>query len=96
MFGREMIDGASLQSSAGNVFSGEMLLYFTGSRSAVVENYRSILFFTDSELMIQGKKNRLEILGQHLTIEYYDKELLKVRGKLQSVNFIPDGAGRKG
>ena len=29
----------------GDVFLGEMLLFFTGSTSAVVENYRSILFF---------------------------------------------------
>ena len=28
-----------------DVVLGEMLLYFTGSRAAVVENYRSILFF---------------------------------------------------
>ena len=31
-----------------DVFFGEMLLFFTGSHSAVVENYRSIVLFTDT------------------------------------------------
>ena len=36
-----------------DVFFGEMLLFFTGSHSAVVENYRSIVLFTDTVLKLQ-------------------------------------------
>lgn len=70
-----------------DVFLGEMLLFFTGSTSAVVENYRSILFFSDGVLKIAGKSTRLTITGKELSIEYYDREQLKVTGQIESAQF---------
>ena len=72
-----------------DVFLGEMLLYVTGSTSAVVENYRSILFFSDTVLKIQGRNSRITVNGTKLSIEYYDREQLKVRGVIQSIEFSP-------
>lgn len=45
MFGRQKKAIVSALHLPEDVVLGEMLLYFTGSRAAVVENYRSILFF---------------------------------------------------
>ena len=70
-----------------DVFLGEMLLFFTGSTSAVVENYRSILFFSESVLKIAGKNTRLTITGKALSIEYYDREQLKITGCIESAQF---------
>ena len=53
-----------------DVFLGEMLLTFVGSTSAVVENYRSIIFFSDTTLKLQGKKMKLAVEGKGLSIEY--------------------------
>ena len=47
MFGRQKKAIVSALHLPEDVVLGEMLLYFTGSRAAVVENYRSILFFSD-------------------------------------------------
>ena len=70
-----------------DVFLGEMLLYVTGSTSAVVENYRSILFFSDTVLKLKGKHTRLTVSGTSLTIDYYDREQLKITGLIRSVEF---------
>ena len=88
MFGREKKAVVSALHLPEDVFLGEMLLYFTGSTAAVVENYRSILFFSDTELKIQGKNSKLKIQGKGLSIDYYDKEQLRVSGMLQNVEFI--------
>lgn len=89
MFGRQKKTVVSALRLPEDVFLGEMLLYLTGSRSAVVENYRSILFFSDTVLKIQGKHSRLIICGKGLTIAYYDREQLKVCGQIQSTEFCP-------
>ena len=63
-----------------------MLLFFTGSHSAV-ENYRSIVLFTDTVLKLQGKTTKLTVTGKNFSIEYYDKEQLKLTGQIRSAEF---------
>ena len=52
-----------------------------------VENYRSILFFSDEMLRLTGKNTRLTIKGKGLSIEYYDRDNLRVTGQIVSVEF---------
>lgn len=66
---------------------GEALLYLTGSTEAVIENYRSILVFTDELLKIQTKTMRIEILGRSLGIEYYNQDQMKIIGQIQEIKF---------
>ena len=67
MFGRQKKAIVSALHLPEDVVLGEMLLYFTGSRAAVVENYRSILFFSDEMLRLTGKNIRLTIKGKGLS-----------------------------
>jgi len=62
LFGRQKKAIVSALHLPEDVVLGEMLLYFTGSRAAVVENYRSILFFSDEMLRLTGKGFRLSIM----------------------------------
>lgn len=87
MFGRQKKAIVSALHLPEDVVCGEMLLYITGSRAAVVENYRSILFFSDQMLRLAGKTTRLTITGKGLSIEYYDREHLRVTGQIVSVEF---------
>lgn len=87
MLGRQKKAVVSALNLPEDVFLGEMLLSFTGSNSAVVENYRSIIFFSDTILKLQGKNTKLTITGKRLSIEYYDKEQLKVSGQIKSAEF---------
>lgn len=70
-----------------DVFIGEMILTFIGGHEVTVENYRSIVFYTDTVLKLQGKTTRLTVTGKRLAIEYYDKEQLKLTGQIKSAEF---------
>lgn len=72
-----------------DVFMGEMILTFIGSHEVTVENYRSIVFYTDTVLKLQGKNTRLTVTGKRFVIEYYDKEQLKLTGQIKSAEFEP-------
>lgn len=72
-----------------DVFIGEMILTFMGGHEVTVENYRSIVFYTDTVLKLQGKTTRLTVTGKRLAIEYYDKEQLKLTGQIKSAEFEP-------
>ena len=37
-----------------DVYLGELLVSLVGRRAVYVENYRSILLYTDTQLMLQG------------------------------------------
>ena len=52
-----------------------------------MENYRSILFFSDEMLRLTGKNTRLTIKWKGLSIEYYDRDNLRVTGQIVSVEF---------
>ncbi len=68
-----------------DVCLGELVISVIGRRAVYVENYRSILFYTDERLKIQGKSCKLVILGKGLTVEYYTEEEMKVNGLIERV-----------
>lgn len=68
-----------------DVFLGELIISVIGRRAVYVENYRSILLYTDTSLKIQGKECKLLIQGRHLVIEYYTGDEMKVTGRIESV-----------
>lgn len=86
MFGRQK-KRSFRRSIAGGRRSRRDASVFYRSRAAVVENYRSILFFSDEMLRLTGKNTRLTIKGKGLSIEYYDRDNLRVTGQIVSVEF---------
>lgn len=68
-----------------DVFLGELLISVVGRRAVYIENYRSILFYTDTRLKIQGKNGKLDIQGKNLMIEYYTSNEMKVNGLIESL-----------
>ena len=68
-----------------DVFLGDILVSLIGRRTVLIENYRSILMYTDTTLKIQGKNCRLQISGKHLRIEYYTADEMRVNGVIESI-----------
>ncbi|MFQ8840564.1 MAG: hypothetical protein ACLR8P_06150 [Clostridium fessum] len=81
MFGRQKKAIVSALHLPEDVVLGEMLLYFTGSRAAVVENYRSILF-SDEMLRLTGKNTRLTIKGRGFRLSIMTAIICGSRGRL--------------
>ena len=89
MFDRQKRAVVSALSLPEDVMLGDMLLTFTGSRGALVGNYRSIILYTDTVLKLQGKNGRLTIEGKRLRITYFDREQLLLSGAIRSAVFEP-------
>ncbi len=66
---------------------GETLLTFTGQRVVYIENYRSILLYSDTKIQIQAKHYRLTVAGRNLSIRYYDKDEMKITGHVEAISF---------
>ena len=70
-------------------FSGSMILTLQGSRELLVENYQGILQFDQHLLSLKSKREQLLIYGEELSIHYYTREELTVRGRIHRVEVVP-------
>lgn len=70
-----------------DVVLGEVLVSFLGRHSVVIENYRSIILYTDCCIKLQAKNCRVIICGSRLIIEYYTNEEMKINGFIKSLEF---------
>ena len=52
-----------------------------------IENYRSILMFSDTAIRIQAKRYILCLSGRNLNISYYDRDEMKITGKFEHITF---------
>ncbi len=58
------------------------------SKSQVnVENYRSILLYTDTLVKLQARNYKVLIRGSRLRIDYYTPEEMKITGQIGSLEF---------
>ena len=83
-------DDVTRTDSAGmfaDAMKGEALLTLIGTRAVHIENYRSILVYTDTEIRIQCRHYILFVSGKKLKICYYDKDEMKISGRLEVIRF---------
>ena len=66
---------------------GEAIVTITGRRELLLENYKGILIYEDSFIKIQTKNNRILITGQHLSIDYYTNEEMKISGCIEQIQY---------
>lgn len=66
---------------------GAFMLSMTGNREAFIENYRGILEYTDTCILLQTKTGQVRFTGTRLVIEYYTNEDMKIGGCITSVIF---------
>ncbi len=88
--GRKRTEKASLTELFGlpqDAAGGETVLTFVGPRALQIENYRNLLSYSDTEIRVQARKYRLRITGDRLGIRYFDKDEMKVTGRISSVSF---------
>ncbi|MEE0418526.1 MAG: YabP/YqfC family sporulation protein [Lachnospiraceae bacterium] len=67
---------------------GAVLVTMTGQEEVCVENYKGIIEYTSSRLMLQTKNCKLEIQGKHLYISYYTGEEMKVTGHIEQISYL--------
>ena len=66
---------------------GAVILTITGKHEAYVENYMSLIEYTENQIRIQTRTCKLEIHGTGLDIAYYTNEEMKITGELLEVKY---------
>lgn len=66
---------------------GDVLIHVSGRHEAYIENYKSIIEYTDSCIRMQTKSGKLLITGKRLRIEYYTDDEMKVTGFLSEFRY---------
>ena len=67
---------------------GAFVVTMTGNRDAWIENYRGILEYTDTVILLQGKTCQICFQGPDLSIDYYTNEDMKISGCIKSVSYL--------
>lgn len=70
-----------------DMMMGAFMLSMTGNREALIENYRGILEYTDTCILLQTKSGQVRFEGCGLVIEYYTNEDMKITGHISNVIF---------
>lgn len=70
-----------------DVTRGETLLTFLGRTRVRIENYRSILIYSETGIRIQGKRYQVAVAGKNLCIRWYDRDEMEITGRFESVTF---------
>lgn len=64
---------------------GAVNVSLTGQYEAYIENYSSIIEYTDCVIKVRGKGLSLKITGKHLTIDTYSKDDMRITGIIKEV-----------
>ena len=71
-----------------DMMMGASIVTVVGNEQVMVENYRGILEYTESCVMLQGKACRIAICGCNLKIAYYTNEDMKIEGKISEIRYL--------
>lgn len=66
------------------------LLHMVGKSDVFVENFKGIISYTCSEILIKGHGMKLCISGERLLIAYYSEEDMKISGRIREIKIISE------
>ncbi len=62
-------------------------IIFIGHREVTVENYKSIIEYTDSKIILDSKPSKLKFEGENLEVKTITQEFLYITGKILKLEF---------
>ena len=71
-----------------DICMGALKVTMTGNREVWIENYRGILEYTESRILLQGKTCQVCFEGTRLSVDYYTNEDMKISGCINCVKYI--------
>lgn len=64
------------------------LMRITGCRELIIENYKGILEYSDTCILIKSTPNAIKICGTGLEIKTITDEMLFISGNIADINFV--------
>lgn len=71
-----------------DVLSGAAVISMTGNTELLIENFKNIIKYQSDILILQCKRNQLQITGKNLNIEFYTNEEIKIIGNISELKFL--------
>ena len=71
-----------------DVLEGAFIISMTGNQELKIENIKSIIKFESDTVILQCRKKRVQILGNHLKIGCYNADEITVNGVIDEIKFI--------
>ena len=65
----------------------ETIITITGPNRVMIENYKSISLYTDTELVVVAKHMVISVSGESLRVELITSEVLTVSGIFQKIEY---------
>ncbi len=72
-----------------DILEGAIIINVYGNEHALVENYQSIIEYSENQIKLQGKHVKLLIAGENLLIDRFTEDDCKIFGKIEEVRYIP-------
>lgn len=69
----------------GDIAFQECFINLEENQNIVLQNFYNILEFTNQEIIIQTKKNKIRIKGKRLEIVYFTKEEIQISGDIEII-----------
>ncbi len=66
------------------------LLHMIGRTELLVENFKGLISYDSSEIVIKGSGMKFKVCGERLMIEHYCGEDMKISGRISGVTVISD------
>lgn len=70
-----------------DVTEGTTLLRVQGTQEAWLENYQSLMEYTDERIDVRGTDMGILLIGSGMRIEYYGTAEMKITGSIQKIEF---------
>lgn len=71
-----------------DVTEGATIVRVHGTKEAWLENYQSLLEYTDESIRVAGKHIEVCVEGTGMRIEYYGPIDMKIVGTIQKIEFV--------
>ena len=67
---------------------GDMTLNITGNCEVFIENYKGIVEYTDTNILVSGKRYQILMTGKYLAITYYTDDEMRIEGRFENIKFL--------
>ena len=68
----------------------ELQVTIVSNSVVVVENYKSVKFFTEEKLLLETKNFFIYICGSILSVKYFSPSRIIVEGTIKSISYLED------
>ncbi|MGN0332112.1 MAG: sporulation protein YqfC [Lachnospiraceae bacterium] len=79
---------AQLSEMPKDVVMGMPMLTMMGQMELCIENYRGIIEYTELLVRVQTKTGQIRITGNHLRVDSYTNDEMKVTGHIETIEYL--------